>query len=436
MDCDQAMTLLSSTLDAPLAPDEQVQLDAHLAQCPACRATGEAFRLQDADLRRAFAPRRQAASALAERVIAQLGAIPPKPRTLPRWLPMLFSAAAGFLLAVGIFRPWEKHVTPPPKPDDTPLVLPETVQLALATGPVEVMPPKETAWKSFACPSDVAVGCRVRTPAETRCEIHTKDGSEVRLNGGTELTFETGRQLDLAEGQMLATVAKAATPFEVKVLEATVTAVGTQFDLWRKPEETTLTVLQGSTRVSGVGSDATVSTGEAARIANGQVAKYPVNDLIRATRWVNEILVLKGRNNPELAKRVDDLFAQIGASKTSYMSEEEIRALGDHCVLPLTRFIQSDRSRAAGEQHRRVEAARILADLAQPWSIPDLIEMLGDDDKDVRFFAAKGLERLTGESHGREPAAWRDQPRQELEGTLKEWRNWWQKNKDRYPRTP
>src|SRR5262249_49810437 len=149
-----------------------------------------------------------------------------------------------------------------------------------------------------------------------------------------------------------------------------------------------------------------------------------------------EILVLKGRNNPELTKRVDDLFAQIGASKTSYMSEEEIRALGDHCVLPLTRFIQSERSRAPGEKHRRVEAARILADLAQPWSIPDLIEMLGDDDKDVRFFAARGLERLTREARGPDPAAWRDKPRTDLEGALQEWQNWWQKNKDRYPKAP
>jgi hypothetical protein len=435
MDCEQATPLLSGELDGALAPDEQAQLDAHLGQCAACRATREAFRFQDAELRRAFVPRRQAAAALAERVIARLGAAPPRPRTLPRWLPMLFSAAAGFLLAVIIFRPWQHPVVPPPtQKDSTPP--PETVQLAVATGPVEVMPARENTWKSFACPSEVVVGCRVRTPSETRCEIRTKDGSEVRLNGGTELTFQTGRQLELALGQMLASVAVAPTPFEVKVPEATVTATNTQFDLWSKPAETTLTVLQGSTRVSGAGAEETVSTGEAARIAKGQVEKYPVNDLIRATRWVNEILVLKGRNNPELAKRVDDLFAQIGASKTSYMSEEEIRALGDHCVLPLTRFIQSDRSRALGERHRRVEAARILADLAQPWSIPDLIEMLADDDKDVRYFAAKGLERLTRESHGREPAAWRDQPRKALEEPLQEWHKWWQKNKDRYPRAP
>jgi ferric-dicitrate binding protein FerR (iron transport regulator) len=429
------MTLLSGMLDGALAPDEQAQLDAHLVQCAACRATEEAFRQQNADLRRAFASRRQAATAVAERVIAQLRVAPPKRPALPGWLPMLFSAAAGFLLAVGIFRPWERHTAPPIKPDNPPTP-PETVQLAVATGPVEVMPPRETTWKSYACPSDVAVGCRVRTPAETRCEFRTKDGSEVRLNGGTELVFQTARLLELAQGQMLASVATTPTPFEVKVPEATVTATSTQFDLWSKPAETTLTVLQGSTRVSGAGGDETVRTGEAARIARGQVEKYHVEDLIRATRWVNEILVLKGRNNPELAKRVDDLFAQIGASKTSYMSEEEIRALGDHCVLPLTRYIQSDRSRAPGEQHRRVEAARILADLAQPWSIPDLIEMLADDDKDVRYFAAKGLERLTREARDHDPSLWRDKPRADLEDKIQEWRNWWQKNKDRYPRGP
>jgi hypothetical protein len=47
--------------------------------------------------------------------------------------------------------------------------------------------------------------------------------------------------------------------------------------------------------------------------------------------------------------------------------------LGDHCVLPLTRYIQSERSRGPGRQSKRASAARILADLPQPWSIPDLL---------------------------------------------------------------
>src|SRR5207302_11051128 len=111
------------------------------------------------------------------------------------------------------------------------------------------------------------------------------------------------------------------------------------------------------------------------------------------------ILILKGRNNKELARRIDGLLAQIGATKTSFLSEEEIRALGDHCVLPLTRFLESDRYR--GDAGKRHVAANILADLAQPWSIPDLIILLRDNDGEVRYHAARGLARLTQQSFGR-----------------------------------
>lgn len=38
MNCDQALELISASLDLPLTPDEQRELDQHLANCPACRA--------------------------------------------------------------------------------------------------------------------------------------------------------------------------------------------------------------------------------------------------------------------------------------------------------------------------------------------------------------------------------------------------------------
>src|SRR5260370_38386602 len=108
MDCEQALALLTADIDRETQPDESVRLRAHLQECAACRASADAFRLQDADLRRLFASRRRAAAGVADRVIARLAA-PPVPRghRLP-WLPILVAAAAGFLLAVLVFRPSER----------------------------------------------------------------------------------------------------------------------------------------------------------------------------------------------------------------------------------------------------------------------------------------------------------------------------------------
>ncbi len=235
------------------------------------------------------------------------------------------------------------------------------------------------------------------------------DGSEIRLNKQTELLFAAGRCLELIKGQLLARVVHAPSVFQVTIPGATITALGTEFDILCEPAESLLTVLEGSTKVEGKGPEQLVKTGEAATIINGEIHKKQVKNLLQIKSWTHEILMLKGRNNKELANRVNDLLAQLGESKTAFLDEQEIRGLGDHCVLPLTRYIQSDRSRA--DESRRQMAAGILADLAQPWSIPDLISLLDDSDKEIRYNAAKALKRLTQQAFGRQPEAWRKVPR-------------------------
>ena len=213
---------------------------------------------------------------------------------------------------------------------------------------------------------------------------------------------------------------------------AVFTALGTQFDLVANAQSTVLTVADGSVRVRGGGKELTCATGEQCTVSSGHLGdKTASHNLQLATRWVNEILVLKGRDNPELAHRIDDLFAQLGESKMSYMFESEIRGLGDHCVIPLTKYIESDRSR--GKPAKRVTAARIVSDVAPTWAIPNLIGLLSDRDGEVRVAAAGGLKRLTEQDLGRPPEQWRTLNEMACEQTAVSWRTWWKENRDRYP---
>jgi HEAT repeat protein len=117
-----------------------------------------------------------------------------------------------------------------------------------------------------------------------------------------------------------------------------------------------------------------------------------------------------------------------------YLAAEEVRHLGDHCVIPLTRYIQSDRSKTNdSERMKRREAARIVGDVATTWAIPELINLLADEDGDVRYPAARALQRLTGQNLGRPPEQWRDQPLMTCAPTLTQWHAWWQKNQSNYP---
>lgn len=42
--CERALDLIGLRLDGPLSPEEQRELDAHLEQCPACRAAAGSWR--------------------------------------------------------------------------------------------------------------------------------------------------------------------------------------------------------------------------------------------------------------------------------------------------------------------------------------------------------------------------------------------------------
>jgi transmembrane sensor len=86
-----------------------------------------------------------------------------------------------------------------------------------------------------------------------RRSLTLADGSMVDLNARSQLRVEfskTERRVELLNGQALFQVAKdKARPFIVHCGDATVRAVGTQFDVYRKDSGTTITVLEGRVAV-------------------------------------------------------------------------------------------------------------------------------------------------------------------------------------------
>src|SRR6185295_3319736 len=111
-------------------------------------------------------------------------------------LSLLAAAAAGFLAAVVILRPWDRHVLQTAA-SDVPIA-----QLALATGPVEVRAARATAWSVAGADAQIAEGTCVRTGADARCEIAAESCGDLRLNCDTELTFRGPGELELARGKL------------------------------------------------------------------------------------------------------------------------------------------------------------------------------------------------------------------------------------------
>ncbi len=433
--CEDAAGLIGARVDGEIAPVDAARLEGHLSNCGGCRALAEAMKQQDADLEQAFLARGSAAEVNAERAIGRIARTRLPVRRFRPWMTVLASAAAGFLVAMVVFHPWRKVAPVGPTASTTRPVLREPVaRLALATGLIEVCPSEESTWSALPTGGAILPGTRVRTGERVRCEFETPDGSEIRLNANTEARFTSSRDFDLTQGQAWSMVAHAAAPFEVHAATATFTALGTQFDLSCAKNETRLTVVEGSVKVNTPGAQQLIKSGQGVNITDGAIGQPRGTDLLTTTAWVNELLRLKGHDNAELNARVNDLLSRLGQTKMEELNDQEIRALGDHCVVPLTKYVQSERSHTS--PYHREAAARILADLAEPWSIPDLIALLGDEQANVRFYAAMGLRRVTGTDLGYEPEKWRGDRNAESEEAIKKWQQWWKNSADRFPRAP
>jgi diguanylate cyclase (GGDEF)-like protein len=72
MNCKQALALMSARIDREISLVQDETLRLHLDECPRCRKRLEALRRQEQALARAFAPEREGAGALADRILTHL----------------------------------------------------------------------------------------------------------------------------------------------------------------------------------------------------------------------------------------------------------------------------------------------------------------------------------------------------------------------------
>jgi hypothetical protein len=437
MRCEEALNQLNAQADGELRAEEAAGLAAHLAECTACRAAANVVQAIDADLRSAFAPRREAAGRLAERVVAELYAsagtapvVAPSVATTPTlaWGQALMAMAAGFLMAVILFRPWQVDLQ-----DSAAVPAPEPIaRLAATTGPVEMRPWKQIEF--FRCPTHtpIAKDSIVRTGPSARCEIALEDGNAVRLDSDTEVTLRGADVVEVNRGRLWSASEAGREGVAVQTSGGTVVPkAAAEFALTCEPQGARLTVVDGEVDVETPGGSVVVGPGKKVRIVDGKVEDDPAwRDALLETAWVNSVLALHSSEHPELVERVSQLLANVGAAKLSFLYEDELRRLGDDGVPPLLAYLDS--TRGTPDIAQRPAAARIVADVAEARWIGDLIELLTDGSAEVRYHAARGLERLTGRDQGWDAGAWRTQSPDSCEGAQRKWIDWWAGNRERY----
>jgi transmembrane sensor len=141
--------------------------------------------------------------------------------------------------------------------------------------------------------------------------IQLADGSTVELNARSKLQVHlTDRQRDvlLLDGQALFRVAKdKQRPFVVHVGDAQVRAVGTEFDIYKKPAATVVTVVEGRVEAydrssSDAAAPVLLSAGEQLTVMPHAAAKPTAADPAVATAWVQKRLMFEETPLGEVAE--------------------------------------------------------------------------------------------------------------------------------------
>jgi transmembrane sensor len=177
---------------------------------------------------------------------------------------------------------------------------------------------------------------RVETAVGEQRSVVLGDGSLVTLNTSSSIEVRMERErriVKLLAGEALFVVAHdAARPFEVRTDDTTVRAIGTQFNVDRRPASTTVTVVEGRVAVitptdenqSTQPSRLPLEAGEQLTLAP-RSAHHPVRtDVATAIAWTQRKLVFEHRHLGEVAEEFNRYNRQIIEIRSAELRAQEV----------------------------------------------------------------------------------------------------------------
>jgi transmembrane sensor len=177
---------------------------------------------------------------------------------------------------------------------------------------------------------------RVETAVGEQRSVVLSDGSLVTLNTSSsiEVRMERDRRIvQLLAGEALFAVAHdAARPFEVMTGNTTVRAIGTQFNVDRRPASTTVTVVEGRVAVitradenqSAQPSPLPLEAGEQLTLAPRSARHAVRTDVATAIAWTQRKLVFEHRHLGEVAEEFNRYNRQIIEIRSAELREQEV----------------------------------------------------------------------------------------------------------------
>lgn len=159
--------------------------------------------------------------------------------------------------------------------------------------------------------------------------IELSDGSLVHLNTQSRITVRLdsdARDIRMLRGEALFKVRHdPRRPFRVRADDTVIQAIGTQFEVYRRSDETRVAVIEGRVRISTPGSAPHESAaGEGANISPvGAIVPQPKLDTVRVTAWRQRRLIFQADTLEDIAAE----FNRYNRSPKIRIEDESIRKL-------------------------------------------------------------------------------------------------------------
>lgn len=434
MSCERFVDQMSAWIDGELLASESRELEHHLAECESCAELAKTLQGLHARTVELFEPVDDSVELVTERVMNQiplqkLDTVPSQQRAAHGWLPWFLSVATAAILGFVLASIRDEPASAPVLPVGS-----EAIRFAdfrVSTGPVAVAPGDDV--DAFRTPDGTAIDVgTIMWTGPYKSELMTPSGAIIRLDSGTRVSVASANELVLEEGRLWCRSVGAGSPLAVTSRGTKVHVDNATCDIQSGDGGVELLSLDGDVQLQGQGWESKVASGRKVRFTrDGLVDEMGISNPLIETRWIHELLIRKHAADAELKERVEQLWASIGFSKVRYLFEEELRAMGPSCVLPLTSFLASHEDKHQND-HRRVHAATIVADVCDYSAVPRLIDLLDDRDPEVRRQMARGLSRVTGRSMSGDPQRWKTASQDQRTGWVEKWREWLEQSR-RFP---
>ncbi|MCK5578616.1 MAG: hypothetical protein KAI63_03735, partial [Planctomycetes bacterium] len=142
----------------------------------------------------------------------------------------------------------------------------------------------------------------------------------------------------------------------------------------------------------------------------------------RQVLWVPDMLTNSYRNQTQLKNILWRTIPYLAHPKLSRLAEKDIRRLGATATGPLTGFLDQQLHKSQPALRRQV--VRILSDIGDNSKLEAWVTLLKDKDPTIRYFTARGLKRITGETFGFTSDFWQLADRKQRAKVIQRWEYW------------